>query len=358
MGHTTLGRPARQFFWPGLSLVFACAAAFTVLAAASAQAREIVDMAGHKRQLPNTIHKVVAISPPGTYLLYAVAPDLLAGLNFPLWESEKKYTSPAYRKLPVIGGIAGQGRTINREALLAVRPDFILHWTWKEDAAENAFRKSMAGMPFPLVSVKIDDIFMYPSALRFVGDVTGRKERGEALAAYADKTLAEAKVFMAAIPDTEKARVYYAEGPDGLATERADSLHAELIPLAGGINVHPGTEFDHYGMEKITMEQLLLYNPDVILVKEKSFFARVYQDARWKNLKAVRERRVFLIPYEPFNWFDRPPSFMRILGIKWLLNLLHPERGKIDMIAETKAFYKLFLGAELSDSQAKEVLCR
>lgn len=329
-----------------------------LLAAVPLHARHIVDMAGKKVSLPDTITKVAAVSPPGTYLIYAIDPALLAGINFPLYDSEKKYTVPAYRHLPVIGGMAGQGRTLNREVLLQVKPDFMIHWAWREDAPNDKFVQSMAGMPFPLVNVRLGSVLLYPEALRFVGDITDRQERGETLSRYAQKVLDEAKALVAAIPEEKKVRVYYAEGTDGLSTERAASLHAELIPLAGGVNVHRGEELDHYGMEKISMEQLLLYDPEVILVKEKTFYDTVYADARWQNLKAVKDKRVYLIPYEPFNWFDRPPSFMRLLGIKWLINLLYPDRYPVDMVAETRSFYQLFLGVELTEAQAGEVLNR
>ena len=323
-----------------------------------AQAREIIDMSGRKVTIPDVVSKVVAVSPPGTYLLYAIDPKILAGLNFPLWESEKKYTVPEYRQLPVIGGMAGQGRTMNREVLLQVKPDFMVQWAWQDDATNQKFLDSMASMPFPIVCVNLNSIEDYPEALHFIGDITGRRGRGEELRRYALDTLNEAKAMAAKIPENLKVRVYYAEGSDGLSTERAKSIHAELIPLAGGINVHQGEELDHYGMEKISMEQLLLYNPEVILVKEKAFFETVFNDPRWKNLRAVREKRVYLIPYEPFNWFDRPPSFMRLLGIKWLLGILHPDDFAVDMVAETRSFYRLFLGVELNETQAGEVLNR
>jgi iron complex transport system substrate-binding protein len=322
------------------------------------QAREIVDMGNNKVTLPDTISKAVAASPPGTYLLYAIDPHLVAGLNFPLWESEKKYTIPEYRNLPVIGGMVGQGRTMNREVLLLVKPDFVVYWAWSNDATNDKFKDSLSSLPFPLVSVRLDSIEDYPAALRFMGDITHHEERGEELSRYAITAINEAKKISAAIPENKKVTVYYAEGLDGLSTERANSMHVELIPLAGGINVHQGKELDHYGMEKISMEQLLVYNPMVILVKEKAFFDQVYNDSRWKNVRAVQEKQVYLIPADPFNWFDRPPSFMRLLGIKWMLNLLHPDIYSIDLITETRAFYKLFLGVELNDAQAREVLNR
>ena len=109
-------------------------------------------------------------------------------------------------------------------------------------------------------------------------------------------------------------------------------------------------------MDKVTLEQVMLYDPDAILIKEKAFYAEVFSDPRWRRIKAVREKRCFLIPHGPFNWFDRPPSFMRLLGAKWLMSILHPERFPIDMMGETKLFYRLFLGVDLSDKEAKELL--
>ncbi len=321
-------------------------------------ARTITDMSGKTVTIPDRISKVVAMSPPGTYLLYAVDPHLIGGLNFPLWENEKRFTITSYGKLPVIGGLVGQGRTLNREVLLKLNPDFILYWSWKNDAANRKFLESLSPFHFPLVSVHLDSIYDYPDALRFLAGVLNRNERGERLYRYAVKTLSEAKDIVTHIPVGRKVTVYYAEGTDGLSTEKSDSLHVELIPLAGGINVHKGEELDGYGMEKISMEQLLLYDPDVILVKERRFYAGMHADSRWRSLRAVREGHVYLIPYIPFNWFDRPPSFMRLLGIKWLLKTLHPNLCRFDMVQETKKFYKLFLGVTLSDADAKEILNR
>lgn len=322
----------------------------------SAQAKNIIDMRGQTVSIPDAVSKVVAVSPPGTYLLYAVDPQLIGGLNFPPREDEKKYTVREYGNLPVIGGMAGQSRTLNREVLLQIHPDFILFWAWKDDAANRQFLDSIEPLHIPVVSVQLDSINDYPDALQFLADILDRGERGKVLHEYASETLKQAKMIVSAIPEDRKPTVYYAEGTDGMSTEKADSLHAELIPLAGGINVHKGEALDRYGMEKVSMEQILLYDPEFIVVKEKAFFDTVYSDPRWKNIRAVREHQVYLIPSVPFNWFDRPPSFMRLLGIKWLLHILHPDIYRIDMESETKTFYKLFLGVDLSDEDAGKVL--
>lgn len=134
--------------------------------------------------------------------------------------------------------------------------------------------------------------------------------------------------------------------PDGVSNQAG-------AVLLGGTSL-----FDLPEMEKISMEQVLLYNPDVILTHERTFYAALPKDRRWQNVHAVKEKRIYLIPTVPFNWFDRPPSFMRLLGLKWLTNSLYPKRYPLDIRAETKKFYRLFLDTELDKRDIQEILSR
>jgi iron complex transport system substrate-binding protein len=90
--------------------------AFWLLFSTSALARDVVDMRGRKVTLPDHIEKVFATSPPGTYLVYAIDPQLLVGLNFPLWDTERKHTVPRLQTLPVIGGTVGMAGPSTRRS--------------------------------------------------------------------------------------------------------------------------------------------------------------------------------------------------------------------------------------------------
>ena len=46
----------------------------------------------------------------------------------------------------------------------------------------------------------------------------------------------------------------------------------------------------------------------------------------------------------------------RLLGIKWLGNLLYPEVFVYDMAAQAQTFYRLFYHYELSDQAARELM--
>jgi len=330
--------------------------ALAVLApAAQSQGREITDMFGKRASIPDYLQKVYGTSPPVTYMLYAIDPTIIAGLNFPVREWEKRYLNKRMQELPVLGGWFGQGGVPNPEMILKVNPELVV--TSKHNSAMNdRVDRTMKAMPMPVVNVILNTLSDYPGAFLYLGRVLGRKARAEELYGYARKTLSEMAALAVSIPVRQRVSVYYAEGVDGLSTECDSSQHTELISLVGGQNVHRCQTGDLYGMEKISFEQLMIYNPEVMLVMENVFYEKVFSDPLWQRIKAVRNKRVYLIPNQPFNWFDRPPSFMRLLGAKWLANLIYPKYYSVGIVKETQKFFKLFLGMDLRPQEARKIL--
>jgi iron complex transport system substrate-binding protein len=47
---------------------------------------------------------------------------------------------------------------------------------------------------------------------------------------------------------------------------------------------------------------------------------------------------------------------MRLLGVRWLMNLLHPELYSVDIVKETQAFFRLFLDLDLSREEALRII--
>ncbi|MEZ4598731.1 MAG: ABC transporter substrate-binding protein [Syntrophotaleaceae bacterium] len=320
----------------------------------AAGAREVVDMEGQQLVLPEQMERVYVASPPENHLACAIDPDLMVGLNFPIREQDKKFLPPQLSQLPVIGGFFGLGHTPNLEVLLKAKPQLVI--CWRENAVSNRFDTFLQRFDIPLAYVTLERLQDYPRDIRLMGRLLGREQRAEKLAVYAEQSLAEILSKAAAIPQKERVRVYYALGSDGLRTDGGGTWHAELIDLAGGVNVHPGDPEDLFGMQQVSMEQVMLYRPEVILAQDPKFFREVFSSPRWRNIPAVKNGRVYQIPDIPFNWFDRPPSFMRLLGIKWVAKVLYPERFSLDMDKETREFFKLFLQVEPSRADLRSIL--
>jgi len=337
-----------------------CLALLPVVIGLNSQAREITDMAGRKVTIPDRITRVYSAQPYTSVALYVVAPEVVINLQpgcFPLGPAENRFLRSGAKALPVefTQPVQGEHNQLSLEAILALKPDFALAKGGPNTDASR-LEQQFGRIKLPVVFVDLDGAAAYPAGIEFLGRLLGREERATQLSAYARRVLATVDKAVADIPAAERVRVYYAESEDGLATDSDRSFHTDPIRLAGGTIVHQGDLKTHFGMEKVSLEQVLLYNPDVIVALVPEFTERVYQDTRWKDVKAVRDRRVYTVPRTPFSWVDRPPSIMQIMGIQWLANRLYPERYAVDMRHETREFLRLFMGVEATDADLDEWL--
>lgn len=322
----------------------------------SVNAREIIDMGGKKVHIPDTITKVFGTSPPSTYMIYTIDASLIVGLNFNHARGNNESSNmldARFMALPIVGGLQGGGNSMNRETLLSLHPDVV--FLWNNDASSQLAQYLFESSKIPSIDVDVESVESLPKAYLFFGEVLERMPRAKILSEYASEALEKTKSVVKANA-TKRPVVYYAEGADGLATECDQSFHYEAIKFSGGINPHLCSTKSGLGLEKVSLEQVILYNPDIIIAQEKEFVEKVKSDSRWRSIKAVRDGRVFLVPKVPFNWIDRPPSFMRLLGIQWLTHVLYGTPNAEQFKAEMKAFYKLFLNIDLEDAQLHKIL--
>ena len=304
-----------------------------------------------QRETP-AITRVFGSAPPMTLLAYVLNSDTLIAVNAPLKNSannaEPRFLSPRFLQLPVLGGWQGDKQP-NLEEILLAHPELIV--IWDTPLLSDRVAVDLQKINIPAVKVNIDRTESYPQVFRMLGEVLGKKDRGEQLARYAEEELRQLQAFTASIPPAKRVRVYYAEGQDGLRTDCEHSFHAEPITFAGGENVQHCTQSTVMGMVSVNFEQILQYNPEVIIAQEQEFMRAITQDDKWRNLAAVKKKRVYIVPKTPFNWLDRPPSLMRILGAHWLAAVLYPDQYPYDLRAKTAAFFTLFFGVALSGEE-------
>jgi len=302
------------------------------------QARTITDDFGRSVDVPEKITRIYAASPPLTMSVLAFDPALVAAVNFPWTDAQRPYAGPAAGS-PVAGGFFGQGQTPNFERLAEAKPDVILVWGGMPGIEKIVSKFGALGIPVLLVNNR--DIRDLIGQFRLLGTLTGDRERAEALVAYTEQTLSLVDALQPKLAARKPVRYYFAESTDGLSTECRGSFHLEPFRYAGAVNALDCNMTSQYGMEKVSLETVLIADPDVIVAMEPAFARDVRHNPQWQSLRAVREGRVLTVPSEPFNYITRPPSFMRLLGIRWLIRSFYP-----DLLSDDPApqFSRLFFG--------------
>jgi iron complex transport system substrate-binding protein len=326
-------------------------AASAALIAPSARATTVTDATGRALPMPEKVVRVFPAGPPAAILLYTLAPDLLLGWPRANRPEECAYMLPDVCTRPEVGRLTGRGNTASLESVIALKPDLILDVgatsTTFVSLAERV--QQQTGIPYALLDGRF---YAVAATYRKLGELTGKQIEAEKLARYADDTFKTINERIAVVKATARPRVYYARGPRGLVTGLGGSINVETIEMLAQ-NVAGANKG---GLANVSIEQVLLWDPDVIVTIDQDFAANVHRDPAWGSIKAVREGRVHLSPKMPFGWVDFPPSVNRLIGLRWLAKILYPDKFPEDMRVLTRDFYTRFYHRTPSDAQIEYVL--
>lgn len=318
--------------------------------------REFTDSAGRTVEVPYEV-KTIAISGPLTQI-YALplAGDMLVGVSRRFAEDAKAYLPAEIYDKAEIGQLYGGKGELDLEALLAAAPDVVIDVgeakkTIKEDMDSLT---EQTGIPF----VHIDaTVATAPQAYRMLGELLGRQEKAEELAAYCQDILDMTEQMMAKVDAEGKRKtMLYCLGDAGINVIAEGSFHAETVnTMSQNLAVLEDVVSRGTGNE-VDLEQILAWNPEVIVFGPESIYETVGEDPAWASLKAIAENNYYEEPSGPYGWLSSPPSVQRYLGLLWLGKLLYPEYAEYDLQEKVTEYYKLFYGCDLTDEMYQDLV--
>lgn len=324
-------------------------------AAASGAQPVVTDATGRAVRVPAPIAKVYAAGPPATVFVLALAPEKLAGWTRALRPDEAAFLPPELARLPELGRLTGRGNTANVESVLLAKPDVIVDIgaTTPTFVSLAGRVQATTGVPYLLFDGRLRDT---PRLLRELGRAIGADAAGETLAHDVEAALARIDRRVAAIPMERRPRVFYARGPNGLATAPRGSLQAEVFEIAGARNVAEPPPGFAANLFTVSLEQVLAWQPDVIVTIDPAFAAAVRSRPEWRDVPAVRNGRVHVAPELPFGWVDAPPALNRMLGVEWLVRILHPDAFPEPLGPRIAEFHRRFYHRAPTDAQLAALL--
>ena len=309
------------------------------------------DSAGREVEVPEHVDRVVPSGHTATQVLITIAPEKLAGLSQELTEDQLVHLDDRVADdLPVLGAAFGAKGDLNKEAVAATGAQLVIDTGEYKDGMKDDLDalQDQLGIPVVFVETKLDE---WPQAYRTLGDLLGVEDRGEALASYCDHAYSEVFDVMKGIPESERVKLLYCLGPSGTNVIARGSFQANVIDmLADNVAVVDSPSGKGSGNES-NMEQIALWNPEVILFGPDSIYANVADDAAWQAIPAVQEGRYYKVPTSPYCWLNYPPTVNQVLGMQWLARVLYPERfeGKGSAYDVAKSYYETFYGYDLTE---------
>ena len=312
----------------------------------TAGTRMFTDSVGRTVELPATIDKVAISGPLAQITVFALCPDKLVGIAQKWDQTAEQYLATEYYQLPELGQLYGGKGELNLETLLSSKAQVVIDvGEPKGSIVEDLDALSaQTGIPFVHITVTIGTM---GDAYRKLGALLNMPDKAETIAAYCDAKYEQITKIAGSV---KKADLLYITGEKGLNVIAKNSYHAEIIDLlSNNLAVVDNPSSKGTGNE-VDMEQLMLWDPDVILFAPDSCYATVGSDPLWSGMKTIRTGRYYEAPMGPYNWMGFPPSVQRILGMLWMAKLLYPDAANYDLMTEVQTYFRLFYHCELSEA--------
>lgn len=314
-----------------------------------------VDSLGREVEVLTNIERVAPSGNLSQQIIYSIVPEKMVGWGTRPTQDMAKYFDEEILNKPVYGAFYGKKANLNMEALMVADPQVVIDIGEIKGSKEEMIKdlddlQAKLNIPVVFISSYLDDM---ATTYKDLGVLLNEEDRAIERAAYCEKTINQANQLRSKLEKDDEISIYYGSEIDGLTSFPKGNFHTQVFPALGINNIVEGSG----KWVKVSPEQLIIWNPDYIILSEKEAYdSFINNDSPFKDVKAVKDGNIFLIPNGPFNWIDGPPAMNRILGLQWLANLIYPDKTNIDIYKEAKTFYELFYNYKLSDSELNQLL--
>lgn len=250
--------------------------------------------------------------------------------------------------------VPGSNDSLNVEELLSVNPDIVFI---KDTIAGSKAETGMLDkFGIKYLVVYYDSIEGQMNAVNVIGKAIDREKEAAEYNRYYKECIARVKKIVAGIPENKRVRLYHSiletlktDGPAGIA--------AEWTELAGTYNVSARGLADKKQTEGfVNMEQVLVWNPQVIITHEDGAREEIMGSMQWSSVDAVKNGRIYKMPNGISRW-GHPGSVETPLALLWTVKMIYPGyASSIDIEKETRFFYKKFFNYKLSDQMLNDIL--
>ena len=318
------------------------------------QTRVFTDSLGREVEVPTNIERIAPSGHTANQVLLTMAPEKMVGLSQELSDDQAKYFDVDVANLPIFGAAFGANGDINKEAVAAAGAQILIDTGEAKDGLEEDLNtlQEQLGIPCVFIETKLED---YGAAYEMLGDLLGMEERGQELSDYCSAAYNETKSVMDTIPESERVNIAYLLGDAGLNAIAKDSYQGQVIDMCAN-NVVVVEKASGSGMgNEISLEQIALWDPELIVFQEGSIYDTVGDDPAWAGISAIDNDNYYEVPNSPYCWLNNPPTVNQVMGMQWLPRLLYPDEFDTSIEDVTRDYYKTFYGYELTDEEVAEL---
>ncbi len=148
----------------------------------------------------------------------------------------------------------------------------------------------------------------------------------------------------------------YLLGENGLNAIAKTSFQGAVVDMVAD-NVVVVEEASGKGTgNEVSLEQIALWNPDLIIFQEGSIYDTVGDNPAWAGIAAIDNDNYYQVPNDPWCWMNNPPTVNQLMGLQWLPRLLYPDKFDDSIADVTRGYYKTMYNYDLTDDELNDLI--
>lgn len=284
--------------------------------------------------------RVVTVDAPVKRAVILITYDLIPALD--IWNDVVGINRWAYSHDDLFNSIrpdavkaipsVGTGDNVNIEAILALKPDLIITWTYRPE-----IMRFMEQRGLKVIGIYPEGIEELYDVMRLHGRLFNREKRTEFVIGRMEEIFRLIRERVATIPQEKRKRCLWLGGkPTTVAC--GIGVTNDIFKMIGCVN--PAGDIQERNRD-VSLERIITWGPDVIFIWGNAGYPieTVTKGSQWASVKAVRENRVYKAP----EWSTWSPRLAPIA--LWMAIKTYPEYFKdIDFNGVTDRFYRDVFG--------------
>ena len=320
--------------------------------AASGSAISITDQRGKEVSFDKPVEKIATAVIPSPAIIAAVdgSWDRIVGINQSTADSNKQgivsKIFPESLDTPVV---STRDFTPDMETILGLSPDVMIQWGDMGDDVVAPIEQ--AGIP--MLGLEYGTQEDLETWITMFGAAIGKDDRAQDMIERMDRHEQELSAKVEALDAPKPRGLSLSYTDEGLSVSNGEDYAQHIFDVAGVDNVAQDVEVED-GI--VDPEKIIEWDPEIIFLSafDEATPEDFYNDPRFSNLTAVKEKRVYRSPLGVYRW--QVPCAESALYWNWVASLAYPGQLDIDLPAMMKEEIQYLYNYQMTEEDIDLVL--
>lgn len=252
------------------------------------------------------------------------------------------------------------GTEINLEELMKLEPDIVIYSASQPEQGEQLRNAGFAAVALSVNKWEYNAIETLNQWISLLSEIFPENDKTETVAEYSKEIYELVQSRVADIPEEERERVFFLfkYSDTEMQTSGENFFGQFWAEAVGAVNVAEEIQTDN--QVTVNMEQVYAWNPSTIFItnftaaQPEDLYTNGIGNYDWSAIDGVKNEKVHKMPLGMYRSYT--PGADTPVTLLWFAKTTYPKLfDDIDIVSETKNYYKEVFGIELNDEQAASI---